>query len=62
MRKRYDVKILKQDELIRYSNGTYSKRVDMPWYAFVIRIYADNEEQIREMIGEQIEWIETVQW
>ena len=57
MRKRYDVKILKQDELIRYSDGTYSKRVDMPWYAFVIRIYADNKEQIREMVAEQIEWI-----
>jgi hypothetical protein len=60
MKKRYDVKVMKQDQLIRYSDGTYSKRVDMPWYAFVIRVYADSKEQIKEMITEKIEWIEEV--
>jgi len=60
MQKRYDVKVSKQDQLIRYSDGTYSKRVDMPWYAFVIRVYADSKEQIKEMIAENIEWIEEV--
>ena len=60
MQKRYDVKVIKQDQLIRYSDGTYSKRVDMPWYAFVIRVYSDSKEQIKEMIAENIEWIEEV--
>ena len=60
MKKRYDVKITKQDQIIRYSDGTYSKRVDMTWYAFVIRVYADSKEQIKDMITEKIEWIEEV--
>tara|TARA_R100001463_G_scaffold22399_2_gene53759 strand:- start:465 stop:647 length:183 start_codon:yes stop_codon:yes gene_type:complete len=58
MRKRYNVKILKQEQLVRYSDGTYSKRVDMPWYSFVITLYADGEDHIREMLSENIEWIE----
>ncbi len=58
MRKIYSVKILKQDQLVRYEDGTYSKRVDMPWWSFIIRIYADSEEQIRETLAEHIAWIE----
>lgn len=60
MRKRYKVKILKQDQLVRYSDGTYSNRLDMPWYSFVITVYADTKDHIRETIAEQIEWIEEI--
>ncbi len=58
MRKIYSVKILKQDQLVRYEDGTYSKRVDMPWWSFIITLYADSEEQIRETLSEHIAWIE----
>lgn len=60
MQKRYLIKILKQDELVRYSDGTYSKRVDMPWWSFTITLYADSEAQIRETLAEHIQWIEEI--
>jgi hypothetical protein len=60
MKKRYRIKILKEDELVRYSDGTYSKRVDMPWWSFIITLYADSEAQIRETLAEHIQWIEEI--
>jgi len=54
MRYRYYVEIVCQPQRPKNPNGSYMSRVDMPIETTYFYMYADSEEQIREMLAAHI--------